>query len=147
MKWPWASRARLEDCERRLIAIECDLAAERASRIGWERSSEHWMREAQAARIERHANNGRYDDLLEKFTVLRVAGAVPEIKPTEEQIRKIELQQPDELRDLIHERFGHDSRRLKMALSQLRADRAANVDDDTIRESILNGWSPEGVPA
>lgn len=88
----------------------------------------------------------RFDALLEKFTALRVAGAVPEPKEREWD-GLVAPPKHDELRDLIHERFAGNTRALGKALTQLARDRADKVDEEKIRASILNGYSPEGVPA
>ncbi len=128
MKWPWVSRE-LYDVAR--------LESEAARAAGQQYAE--WLVAADA----------RYDALLEKFTALRVQGAVPElppIVPTAAQTARIEIQQPDELRDLIHEKAGTDFRRRGLMLAQLKRDRADGVAEETIRERIEDGVQSEGIP-
>jgi hypothetical protein len=133
MKWPWISRTQAE-ADLHYAHFERDtLAALREQ-------------DAASARREREMAAERYDALLEKFTALRIQGATPEPKPQEWDGLVAPAPKPDPMRDLIHERFGSDPRRLRMALAQLKVDRAAGVDADTIENAILNGYSPEGVP-
>jgi hypothetical protein len=120
MKWPWVSR------EQYVLAL------------------------ATAAALESRLNDAekRYDSLLEKFTALRVQGAVPEPKVVTTNIDRTfqQLREDDELRDLIHEKAGTDFRRRGMMLAQLKRDRADKVPEETIRERIEDGVQSEGVP-
>lgn len=121
MKWPWVSRARLEQAE--------DL-----------------LRLAHAEnRRERDIAEQRYDALLEKFTALRVQGAVPETPVVVEYPTRAPGP-PDELRDLIHERCGGDLRKRGMMLRQLKQDRLDRVSEADIRRRIEEGVSSDGVP-
>lgn len=88
----------------------------------------------------------RYNDLLEKFTALRVAGAVPEPK-RDAAPAPLSAAKPDELRALIDQQCGSDLRKRKLMLGQLAIDRAEGKDEETIRQDILNGVQAEGVPS
>lgn len=134
MRSPWVSRELYDAGKRERDELVDDLSAERA--LG-----------------EQRYNNllRRYDELLEKFTALRVQGAVPEPKGSftmaEMERAYPEPVERDELKALIHARCGPDYRKRGMMLAQLATDRAEGVDDDAIRSMILNGQSIEGVPA
>lgn len=129
MKLPWVSRATYE------------VERERA-----ERSHAGWMGEV-AGRREDHAEaDARFRDLLEKFTALRVAGAVPEPKP-DAAPAPLPVAKPDELKALIDQQCGGDLRKRKLMLGQLAIDRAEGKDEDSIRKDILSGVQSEGVPS
>lgn len=128
MSLPWVSRERLEQAERLLSIAHAETLRERDIA---EQRYDNLLR--------------RYDDLLEKFTALRVQGAVPELKPVEYAVAQ--PVERDELRELIADRCGTDMRKRGMMLRQLAADRAAQVPDEQIRAAIEQGIQPDGVPA
>lgn len=124
MKWPWVSRHALEVAEKYAAFLEGSLQAERS----------------------------RNDALQERLLALKMTGAVePPKAPTsgyttlEEAMSR--SQQPDELRDLIHERCGADLRKRALMLAQLRKDRADGVDDGEIARRIVAGVQSDGVPS
>lgn len=130
MKWPWVSRERL-------VAAESDIA--------------EWRRFTARLANDIEQERKRYDALLEKFTALRVAGAIREPRPgmelgMNEELLKMPVAKADELRDLIHERCGGDLRRRSLMLAQLKRDRLDGIDDDKIRERIETGVESAGVP-
>lgn len=130
MNWPWVSRVALE----RAINASYDANA---------RAIEADARAAAAAELLA-SERRRYDSLLDKFTALRVAGAVPEPKAVE--AAPIGPLAADPLRALIHERAGSDYRLRAMMLRQLEADRRDGVDEDAITARIEMGVQADGVP-
>lgn len=122
MRLPFVSRERLEEARR-------DIEASRAeSRIALQRADE------------------RYEELLEKFTALRAAGAVIEPKPL--TLAPIPAQKDDELRSLISEKCGRNYGLRAIMLRGLAKDRADGLSDDEIRQKIEQGvQTEEGVPA
>lgn len=119
-----------------------------------ERSAIHAAEDAHAARLEarreRDIADARYDDLLAKYHALRatvvpgtnvVTAAAPSETPVGQPV------EADELKALIGEVCGTDTRKRGMMLRALAADRAANVSEDRIRSMILAGVSSDGVPA
>lgn len=117
MKWPWVSRALYDDAIRTVAQM---------------REREVW-------------NTTRYDNLFAEYAKLRLQGAVsvPDpIIPTPAKVRE-----PDELKELIHEKCGSDYRKRAMMLRQLAVDRSAGVNEAQIRQAIEQGVQSEGVPA
>lgn len=121
MKWPFVSRERLDAAERFLALAHAE------------------------ARRERDIADARYDALLEKFTALRVQGAVPEPKP-EAESQALPTLAVDSLKVLIGERCGNNVTLRKLMLRQLAIDRATGKSDDEIQKSIEQGVSSDGVP-
>lgn len=149
IRWPLVSRRAFEELRARLS----DEQARHEQVMASVRLDLHTERERYDALADRYAG------LAEKYTSLRMTGAAvepkvvapcppgcTEIAPHVHAPGLAELR-PDNLRDLIHEKFAGDSRRLGLALAQLRRDRAAGVSAEKIEADILNGYSPEGVPA
>lgn len=130
MKLPWVSRESAE----RLIAYH-------------EQNAREWkgLLYDEMARVA--ALHETVATLQQRLASLKMAGATEPPKDREWDGLTAPAPRHDEMRDLIHEKYGHDSRRLRLALAQLTRDRADRVDDDKIRDGILNGYSPEGVPA
>jgi hypothetical protein len=122
MRFPWLSRDSLE------------LA--RASAV-----SEH--ENAQHLRYLLTDVTSRYDALLEKFTALRLAGAVepaPVIVPPAPR-------EPDALETLVAQQADGDVRKRALMIKQVRKDRASGVSDDEIAMRIIGGMSvTDGVP-
>jgi alkylhydroperoxidase/carboxymuconolactone decarboxylase family protein YurZ len=127
MKWPWVSRA------------HADQMIDTANLLCRSADQEIIQAQERTQRAEK-----RFDDLLAKYQSLKLAGAVE--VPSVDLPRAIVQRPADELRELIDAKAGTDLRRRKMMLRQLTADRAAGVNDDEIREAILNGIPSEGVP-
>lgn len=117
MKWPWVSRARYDDAIRQ---------------VGLMRERE----------VEVQTS---FTVLLDKFTALRLAGAAIEPKPVGPQAQP--AREPDELKELIHEKCGGDYRKRGMMLRQLSVDRSARVPETQIRQAIEQGVQSDGVPA
>lgn len=93
------------------------------------------------------AERVRYAALLEKYHALKLAGAeVPSVPSPLAPATPRLVTEPDEMRDLIDAKAGGNLQMRKMMLRQLATDRAGNVDEDTIRDAILNGVSSDGVP-
>lgn len=131
MSLPWVARERLEAAERFLATAHAET-----------------RRERDIADARYDVLLTRYDDLLAKFTTLRVQGAVAESSPLSvDSTAQFAPKEPDELKTLIHETCGSDYRRRAMMLRQLAADRASKASTDAIRAAILNGYSSDGVPA
>lgn len=136
MKWPWVSR----DSAERMIAFH------QADAASWKLELELALgRAAVDIAYERDKNA----ELTERLLSLKMAGAVEVPQPAGVAFHPgMEGQyKPDEMRELIHARAGSNYRMRNMMLSQLAADRAANVSDDAIRDAILNGVPSDGVPA
>lgn len=125
MKSPFVSRLALDR------AIEASTAANQRALLA----------EARAAAVE-----ARYDVLLDKFTALRVAGAVSEPAPIVPSTVHPTEARDDDLFELIDERAGDNPRVRRMMLRQLARDRRANIDEQTIRAAILAGVQMDGVP-
>lgn len=127
MKLPWVSRATLDLCRHNTQEL-----------VGQLRLA---LSVAEARAVAAEAN---YEKLLDRYHLLKVAGAVEVPKP-------VQFQAPipnvtDELKSLIHERCGRNYQLRGMMLRQLDADRANGIADDDIRGMITNGISSDGVP-
>ena len=92
----------------------------------------------------------RYDALLDKYQSLKLAGAVEVPTPLpgypDAIVSRIQLP-TDEMHDLIAAKAGSNIPMRKQMLRQLAQDRASGVDDDTLRQAILNGVTSDGVPS
>lgn len=139
-QWPWVRRATLETV--------------RSEARVWEQSY-HAVESQNAGLLElirRHDDafeklDARFVGLLDKYTSLKLAGAVevPKPEPTAPIVQRVEIPR-DELKDLIAEKCGTDSRKRGFMLKALAADRANGVKDDVIRQAIEHGITVEGVP-
>lgn len=102
-------------------------------------------------RADMAAERARYDALLDKFTALRMVGAVA--APGNAEWTMTSVPSPvaapphDKMLALIDAKAGNNTRIRGMMLRQLAADRAANVSDEDIRAGIMNGVPGNGVPA
>lgn len=116
MKWPGVALL-----ERLLTQSHADLLAERAA--------------SDAARIEADT---RYNALLEKFTALRLAGAVvPEPVPLPIERKR------DPCAEAIMAKAGRDTHLQQMMFEQLGKDRRAGKSDDAILVEIQTGEPPD----
>lgn len=121
MKGPWVSRAHLESVEREAAQWKA----------AYERERDRY--EAAMARLLGEKSYAQ----LPRGTMETDVAVAPRMLTAS----------PDALSLLIDERAGTDLRKRAMMLRQLRADRAANVDDEEIRQRIENGEESSGVPA
>lgn len=121
MKWPWVSRHALEVSERYATFLENSLSAEKA----------------------------RNDGLQERLLSLKMTGAIEAPRPRFDPERPFIVQptQQDELRDLIDQRSAGNLRIRGMMLKQLQQDRADGMQEDEIRQRILDGVQSEGLPS
>jgi hypothetical protein len=129
MSWPFVSRSAYNAQRETLL---------------WERV-EH-ERVMASVRADLATERDRYDALLEKFTALRVAGAIeiPKVQPV--PVIDGGYEKRDELKELIGEVCGSDYAKRKVMLRQVAVDRAAKMEDDVIRAAILAGVQTDGVP-
>jgi len=129
MKLPWVSRAAYE--------------AELAERLRETARANAWWDKALALLDKLARADVRYDALLDKFTTLRLAGAVEPVVYTAPVPRPV-----DALEVLIGQESGGDVRKRAFMIKQLRKDRASGMSDDEIARRIINGQSVEdGIPA
>lgn len=139
MSLPFVSRARyelLEHNSRQIVGqLRADLAASEANVGEWQRLHEQERR--------------RYDELLQTVLAMKAKGAevVPVATGVVTPPETLQPAEPDELRALIGDLCGSDTRKRGMMLRQLAADRAAGVKDEDIEQSIRTGISSDGVPA
>lgn len=90
----------------------------------------------------------RYDELLQTVLAMKAKGA--EVVPVAAGVvtpAESEAREPDELKALIHDMAGGDTRKRALMLKQLKIDRAAKVPEEDIRAAIIAGVQAEGVPA
>lgn len=132
MKWPWVSRAAYEQAVRSLELTRQDVVAARLE-----------------ARRERDIADVRYDDLLAKFTALRVQGAVevPKGATVNDLVHDWSLIKPDPAKEAIAAIAGGNLRMRQIMLRQLDADRAAGVSEEAILQRIADGVPSDGVPS
>lgn len=128
MKWPWVSRAAYDALNEHHLSVQATLLHQANS------NAADWREE-----------RTRYDSLLEKFTALRLAGAV--VVPPPVTAGAFAPPRPvDEMKELIDLQCGQDYRKRRMMLAQLAKDRAAGKSDDAIQREILSGVQGEGLP-
>ncbi len=85
-----------------------------------------------------------YATLLDKFTALRVQGAVTDSADVPRgTLPEVPV---DPLATLIDARCGNNLRLRALMLRQLAVDRAAGVNPDDIEAAIQNGYPGDGVP-
>jgi hypothetical protein len=96
------------------------------------------------------AERARYDALLDKYQSLKMAGAADVLRnepclpsPT----APLPRQESDDMLAMIDMIASGNLQMRKRMLRQLAFDRAAHVDEETIRNAIANGVSGNGVPA
>lgn len=89
----------------------------------------------------------RFDALLEKYHALKVDGAVSVEPLTATAPVPVAVQSAaDDMKARIADKCGSNLKLRGIMLRQLAADRAAGLDDDTIRNAIETGYESEGVP-
>ena len=134
MRWPWVSRAEYDDLKQKYHEVV------RQDNASW------WLLHDQLK-----AANAKNEQLVERLLSLKITGAVEPLPPlvvTPEQIARLTLRdQPDELRDLIDQRSAGNLRIRGMMLKQLAQDRADGIQDEDIRQRILDGVQSEGLPS
>lgn len=139
MNWfPYVSRDFLASAEARCKAEHDNAQSLRHALVREESRSDHERAERIA---ERDASERRYQDLLSRFTMLRLQGAQEAAASPSGAIAPREV---DLCKDAINAKFTGNRAPLRAAaLRQLAADRAAGKDDTAILAEIESGQVSE----
>lgn len=144
MRWPYVSREFLASAEARARAEHENAQSLRHALVREELRCDH----ERAERLtERDAAERRYQDLLAKFLVLRLRGALDQVAATVPQAVEKEPQSEGdkEISKVIREQAGDNHALARELRATARELKRAGKNPDEIVGALVQYWSSESV--